>query len=110
MSSRATFSGKSNQNAFIERYKRTFRNEVLDAHLFEDLEQVRELSAEWLRIYNEERPHDALGRQPPAVFRALIESKTTSTSDLSTWRGRLRCDAKLGCQPRFRVVRLDQRH
>ena len=76
--------GKPNQNAFIERYNRSFRDEVLDAHLFEDLEQVRELGAEWLRIYNEERPHDALGRQPPAVFRVLIESKTTSTSDLST--------------------------
>lgn len=76
--------GKPNQNAFIERYNRSFRDEVLDAHVFEGLEQVRELSAEWLRIYNEERPHDALGRQPPAVFRALIESRTTSTSDLST--------------------------
>ena len=71
--------GKLDQNAFIERYNRTFRNEVLDAYVFDDLNQVRELSAEWLRIYNEERPHDALGRQPPAVFRALMESKTTST-------------------------------
>jgi putative transposase len=76
--------GKPNQNAFIERYNRTFRDEVLDAWLFEDLDQVRELSAEWLRTYNEERPHDALGRQPPAVFRALIEAKITSTSELST--------------------------
>lgn len=76
--------GKPNQNAFIERYNRSFRDEILDAHVFEDLEQVRELSAKWLPIYNEERPHDALGSQPPAVFRALIESKTTSTSDLST--------------------------
>jgi putative transposase len=52
--------------------------------VFEDLDQVREISAQWLRIYNEERPHDALGRQPPAVCRALIESKTTSTSELFT--------------------------
>jgi putative transposase len=65
--------GKPNQNAYVERYNRSFRDEVLDAYVFEDLEQVRELSAEWLRMYNEERPHDALGRQPPAVFRALIE-------------------------------------
>lgn len=76
--------GKPDQNAYIERYNRTFREEVLDAYVFDDLEQVREISADWLKIYNEERPHDALGRQPPAVFRALIESKTTSTSDLST--------------------------
>jgi putative transposase len=79
--------GKPDQNAYIERYNRSFREEVLDAYVFESLEQVRELSAEWLRMYNEERPHDALGRQPPAVFRALIEAKntkSTSTSDLST--------------------------
>ncbi len=76
--------GKPNQNAYVERYNRSFRNEILDAYAFEDLEQVREISAEWLRMYNEERPHDALGRQPPAVFRALIESKTNSTSELST--------------------------
>lgn len=76
--------GKPDQNAYIKRYNRTFREEVLDAYVFDDLDQVREISAEWLRIYNEQRPDDALGRQPLAVFRALIELKTTSTSDLST--------------------------
>jgi transposase InsO family protein len=70
--------------AYVERYNRSFRNEVLDAYVFESLDQVRELSAEWLQMYNEERPHDALGSMPPARFRALIESKTTSTSELST--------------------------
>jgi putative transposase len=32
--------GKPNQNAFIERFNRSFRREVLNAHLFEDLDQV----------------------------------------------------------------------
>ena len=31
-----------------------------------DLDQVREISHEWLYSYNEERPHDALGSLPPA--------------------------------------------
>jgi len=76
--------GNPTQEGYVKRYNRSFRDEVLDAYVFDDLEQVREISAGWLWIYNDERPHDALESQPPAVFRALIESKTTSTSELST--------------------------
>lgn len=76
--------GKPDQNAYIERFNRTYREEVLDAYVFEDLEQVRAISERWLRLYNEERPHDALGRLPPAAFRARKERETTSTSKLST--------------------------
>ena len=75
--------GKPNPNAFIERFNRTYREEVLDAYLFEDLDHVRSVIYEWLKSYNEKRPHDALGGLPPAVFR---ERKTSGISafDLST--------------------------
>ncbi len=56
--------GQPNQNAFVERFNRTFRHEVLDAYVFESLDQVREISAEWMREYNEERPHDTLDGMP----------------------------------------------
>jgi len=69
--------GKPNQNAFIERFNRTFRHEVLDAYVFESLEQVRELSAQWMWEYNEERPHDALDRVPPATYRARITAESS---------------------------------
>jgi putative transposase len=60
--------GKPDQNAFVERFNRTYRQEVLDAYLFESLSQVRCISETWIREYNEERPHDSLGRLPPLIF------------------------------------------
>jgi len=64
--------GKPDQNAFIERNNRTDRTEVLNAFVFESLEQVREITAELLQSYNEERSHDALAGVPPATYRANL--------------------------------------
>ncbi len=69
--------GKPRQNAFVERFNRTFRHEVLDAYMFDSLEQVREISAQWLQKYNEERPPDTLDGIPPATYRAHLEARTS---------------------------------
>ena len=69
--------GKPNQNAYVERFNRTYREEVLDQHLFATLDDVREATYWWMIEYNEERPHDALGNMTPAEARLLAARNST---------------------------------
>ena len=73
--------GKPNQNAYIEHFNRSYRTEVLDAWMFADLDEVREISWAWMIEYNEERDHDALGGLAPAD---LLKPRQVSTLELST--------------------------
>jgi putative transposase len=62
--------GKPAQNAYIERFNRTFREDVLDAYLFSSLEEVRQIADDWMEEYNLIRPHEALQGLPPYKFAA----------------------------------------
>ena len=76
--------GKPNQNAFIERFNRSYRTEVLNSWLFGSLDEVREITHRWIRSYNEERPHNALSNLPPTVYRERLLAGLNSTLQLST--------------------------
>lgn len=61
--------GKPMQNGYIERFNRLYREAVLDAYLFFELDQVRLLTQEWMEEYNHRRPHEALNNLTPEEWK-----------------------------------------
>ena len=58
------------QNGMIERFIRTKKEECVWHHHFESISHAREVIGRWIRHYNTERPHQALGYQVPAQIAA----------------------------------------
>jgi transposase InsO family protein len=54
------------------RFNRTYREEVLSAYLFDSLDEVREITGQWIARYNEIRRHDVLGSLPAARYRERL--------------------------------------
>jgi putative transposase len=75
--------GSPTQNAYIESFNGTFRDECLDENWFESLEQARQAIAMWRTDYNEIRPHSSCGRRPPATFAALHRQVTSDSMQTS---------------------------
>jgi len=74
--------GKPMQNAFIERFNRTYREDALDMHIFENVNQVKEKTEEFLMDYNNYHPHDSLSDLSPVQFLKTKYQKKMSTFTL----------------------------
>ncbi|MEN1785347.1 MAG: transposase [Bacteroidota bacterium] len=60
--------GKPNQNGYIERFNRTYREDVLDARLFRDIEEVNLETERFREEYNCFHSHKSLGRSSPKEY------------------------------------------
>ena len=74
--------GKPMQNGFIERFNRTYREDVLDMHIFENVNQVKEKTDEFMMDYNNYHPHDSLSDLSPVQFLKTKYQKKMSTFTL----------------------------
>jgi putative transposase len=66
--------GKPTDNAHIETFNGSFRDECLNLHWFETIDEARRLIEAWRVDYNESRPHMALGNIPPAEYALQADS------------------------------------
>lgn len=60
--------GKPAQNAYIERFNRTYREEILDMYLLNNIQEVQFITEQWMHEYNTQRPHQSLGNLTPHEY------------------------------------------
>lgn len=72
--------GKPAQNAYIERFNRTYREEVLDIYLFATVGEAQKITDKWLIDYNQNRPHESLKNLSPYEFLRAMEGMPSIAS------------------------------
>lgn len=60
--------GKPVENAYSESFNGRLREEFLNVRSFQHLWDARGQAEEWIRHYNDERPHSSLGYRTPSAF------------------------------------------
>ena len=68
--------GKPTQNAFVESFNGSFRDELLNETLFSTLAEATAKITEWKEDYNRHRPHSSLGNLTPNEFAMKMALET----------------------------------
>jgi putative transposase len=72
--------GRPMQNGYTESFNGRMRDELLNESLFIDLDQARQLIADWAADYNTARPHSSLGYKTPAAYAGTLTAPKGVTS------------------------------
>jgi putative transposase len=72
--------GKPTDNAFIESFKRTFRDVCLNVHWLESLAEAKQRIEAWQQEYNGSRPHRALDDLTPSEFASQYAASRVLTA------------------------------
>ena len=65
--------GKPTDNAFIETFNGSLRDECLNLHWFDNLAEAKRLIEVWRIDYNVSRPHMGIGNIPPKEYALQVE-------------------------------------
>ena len=60
--------GKPTDNGLCESFNGRLRDECLNTHEFESLQQAQRIIEAWRRDYNDHRPHGSLGKLTPSEY------------------------------------------
>ena len=73
--------GKPTDNAYVESFNGRLRDECLNTHWFESINEAKQQIEAWRRDYNESRPHMALGERTPEEFAALMRQRNNQENE-----------------------------
>jgi len=75
--------GKPTDNALIESFNGSFRQECLNQEWFMSLDDARQKAEAWRMDYNEVRPHSSLGNLAPREYAELCQDNQGSKSRIA---------------------------